>query len=102
MHTEDFREDKAMGARVGITVLVLVGLMFALIIIQILSPEPGRQYDHDHNSTSLLCPGVWSFFVRIETLLLPHQTNHTQQQTNRARYVVNQSLLGSCTGKHPV
>lgn len=33
MHTEDLAEDKAMGARVGMTVLVLVGLMLGLIII---------------------------------------------------------------------
>lgn len=33
MHTQDMEEDKAMGARVGVTVLVLVGLMFGLIVL---------------------------------------------------------------------
>jgi len=33
MHTQDLEEDKAMASRVGITVLVLVGLMFGLIIL---------------------------------------------------------------------
>lgn len=33
MHPEDLTEDKAMANRVGVTVLVLVGLMFGLIIL---------------------------------------------------------------------
>lgn len=32
MHTQDLREDKVMGKRVGITVLVLFIVMVALII----------------------------------------------------------------------
>jgi len=32
MHTQDLREDKAMGKRVGVTVLVLFAVMVALII----------------------------------------------------------------------
>lgn len=33
MHTADLKEDKAMGRRVGMTVLVLFGVMVGLIII---------------------------------------------------------------------
>ena len=33
MHSQDLKEDKLMGERVGVTVLVLVGVMFALIIL---------------------------------------------------------------------
>ncbi len=32
MHTADLKEDKAMGKRVGITVLVLFAVMIGLII----------------------------------------------------------------------
>lgn len=33
MHSQDLKEDKLMGERVGITVLVLMGVMFALIFL---------------------------------------------------------------------
>jgi hypothetical protein len=33
MHTADLREDKAMGRRVGMTILVLVAVMVGLIIV---------------------------------------------------------------------
>lgn len=33
MHTQDLKEDKTMGERIGITVLVLTGLMFGLIFL---------------------------------------------------------------------
>lgn len=33
MHTQDLKEDKLMGERVGITVLILLGVMFALIFL---------------------------------------------------------------------
>lgn len=33
MHVQDLREDKEMGKHVGMTVLVLLGIMFALIFL---------------------------------------------------------------------
>jgi len=33
MHTQNLKEDKTMGERIGVTVLVLVGLMFGLIFL---------------------------------------------------------------------
>lgn len=33
MHTADLQQDKAMGRRVGMTVLVLFAVMIALIIV---------------------------------------------------------------------
>jgi len=33
MHTADLKADKAMGRRVGITVLVLIAVMVGLIIV---------------------------------------------------------------------
>lgn len=33
MHTADLQEDKAMGRRVGLTVLVLMAVMVVLIIV---------------------------------------------------------------------
>ena len=33
MHTADLQEDKAMGRRVGITVVVLFAVMLALIVV---------------------------------------------------------------------
>ncbi len=33
MHSQDLKDDKLMGERVGVTVLVLVALMFGLIFL---------------------------------------------------------------------